>query len=178
MKGWPPPESLWKKVAEDLPPGTDMPTLQAKICTVVSVYLNDESGKADIYAEIHKQLRGLEFEQLDRALGSLRALPSAFRPSIVDQVDLQSLYDLRTYSKGQITRHKYNSAKRNSDGRLYFNLLWILTETGLPLSDSDGGPTARVFKALTDCILQRPLTNRGIKDIVSKEKRRRAKAQH
>jgi hypothetical protein len=117
MKGWPPPESLWKKVAEDLPPGTDMPTLQAKICTVVSVYLNDESGKADIYAEIHKQLRGLEFEQLDRALGSLRALPSAFRPSIVDQVDLQSLYDLRTYSKGQITRHKYNSAKRNSDGR-------------------------------------------------------------
>jgi hypothetical protein len=170
---WPPPESVWNKVAEHLPAGTDMPTLKAKVRAVSGVYLNDESGEADIYAGIHKQLRGLE--QLNSALESLRALPMPFRPPIVDQVDLQSLYDLRAHCRGKIVHHKYNSAKRNSDGRLYFNLLWILTETGLPLSNSDCGPTVHVFKALTDCILQKPLTNRGIKDIVSKEKRRRAK---
>jgi hypothetical protein len=175
---WPPPERLWRKVAENLPAGTDILTLKAKVHAVAGVYLNDESGETAIYAAIHKQLRGLE--QLDCALESLRALPMPFRPPIVDQVDLQSLYELRAHSKGRIAHHKYNGAKRHSDGRLYFNLLWILTapEVGLPLSDSDCGPTTRVFKILTDHILKKPKTFRAIREIIRAEIASRAKTQH
>jgi hypothetical protein len=175
---WPPPESLWKRIAEDLPADTDLLTFKAKVRAVAGVYLNDESGEAGLYGEVYKQLRGVDFEQLASALNSLRALPGAFRPAIVDHIDLQSLYELRAHSKGQIVRHKYNGAKRNSDGRLYFNLLWIMTEAGLPLSDSDRGPTVRIFKALTDHILKNPKTCRAIREIIRTEKTNRAKAQH
>jgi hypothetical protein len=165
---WPQPESFWKKQLLDLPLNTDLKVFEAKVRAVVSVYLNDESGETELYEEVCKQLRGVDFERLAEALENLRALPSQFRPQVVDRIDLRPLNDLLDYGKQKVNRQKYNGLKRNRDGRLYFNLLWVLRETGLPWSDSDCGPTVRVFKSIVDCLPIKPLTNRGIKDIIKK----------
>jgi hypothetical protein len=164
---WPPPERFWKGLAEDLPPNTDLKVFEAKVRAVVSPYLNDERGETEVYEEVCKQLRGVDFEQLVVALETLRALPSQFRPQVVDQIDLRPLHELLEYSKQQVNRQEYSDLKRNREGRLYFNLLWALRETGLPWSNSDKGPTERVFKAIVDC-LPITLTNHGIKAIISK----------
>jgi hypothetical protein len=167
---WPPPERFWKGLAEDLPPNTDLKVFKTKVRAVVSPYLNDERGETEMYEEVCKQLGGVDFELLAETLGNLRALPNQFRPQVVDQIDLRSLYELLKFSKGRVARQKYNGLKRNREGRLYFNLLWVLRETGLPWSNSERGPTERVFKAIVDC-LPITLTNHGIKAIISKARR-------
>jgi hypothetical protein len=165
---WPPPERFWPGLATDLPLNTDLKLFKAKVRTVVGVYLNDDSGETELYEEVCKQLRGVDFERLAEALESLQA--RQFRPQVVDRIDLQPLYELLQHSRGQVARQKYNGLKRNRDGRLFFNLLWVLRDTGLPWSYSDDGPTVRVFKAIVDC-LPIKLTKYGIKDIIGKARR-------
>lgn len=72
---WPQPKSFWKKQLLDLPLNTDLKVFEAKVRAVVSVYLNDESGETELYEEVCKQLRGVDFERLAEALENLRALP-------------------------------------------------------------------------------------------------------
>jgi hypothetical protein len=165
---WPPPARFWPGLAPDLPPNTDLKLFEAKVRTAVGVYLNDERGETEMYEEVCRQLCGVDFERLAEALENLRALPSQFRPQVVDRIDLRPLNDLLEHGKQKVNRQKYNGLKRNRDGRLYFNLLWVLRETGLPWSVSDSGPTVRVFKSIVDCLPIKPLTNRGIKDIIQK----------
>jgi hypothetical protein len=166
---WPPCDRAWKEIAEELPIGADLAVFKDKVCAVAANYLNAGGGTADhLHEEICKQLGGVDFHRLRAAVEHLRALPVHYRPPGVDRFELQALYDLVEHSKGQIARREHYSLKRNSDGALYFNLLWVLRETGLPWSKSDSGPTVRVFKAITDCLLREPLTPRAIKAIIDR----------
>jgi hypothetical protein len=169
---WPPPEAFWQQRFMDLPADGDIcERFRAEVNAAAATYLRTAEVD-EPFSTIRDQLQGLDI--LARAINDLEntpveQLPGHHRPPCLDLVNVPALFDLRNYARGALANAHYFGAKRRRQQKLYFDLIWAMQLAGIELSDSDSGPGNRIFKAITDLLLPKSLTSRGVRKIFQEE---------
>jgi hypothetical protein len=169
---WPPSEKDWGKILEDFPTGANRDRFQLAVDAAVGIYLrSDREDDPKVWRRIAELAQSSVVQNLVKEIKKLQAPPRGLAPRFMlgwsgtldDVIEVANFY--AQLKLGHLSRQE----------QLYSNLLvaWTVSGAG-PLSDSEEGPLNRVMRTILGHILSSPPKARGIRDIVHREKQRRA----
>ena len=159
-------DSDWQKIVENLPAGADRAQFCAAVTRAVEMYQREGLPDAEVWAQIARLLKGKSLEKVFETIEQLKrckpSLPAKYLLALRQNVDFQAQYE--------------DGQKQQCIERFYHNVIVAcISYGGLKLSNSDKGPLARVLELIFNAVLPagKPLTPRGIREIVHREIERR-----